>query len=47
MDLYRPGFSDSKDPIFSDPRDLLIIFSDARDPIFNSMDLIYGPESGP
>jgi len=34
---YGPDFSDSKDPIFSNSRDPLIIFSDSRDPIFNSM----------
>ena len=45
MDLYRPGFSDSKDPIFSDSRDPLIIFSDSRDPIFNSMDPNRVPKS--
>jgi len=38
MDLYRSDFSDSKDPIFSDSRDPLIIFSDSKDPIFNTMD---------
>jgi len=33
MDLYGPHFSDSRDTIFSDFRDLTIIFSDSRDPI--------------
>jgi len=32
MDLYGPDFSDSRDPIFSDFRELMIIFSDSRDP---------------
>jgi len=32
MDLYRPNFSDSRDPIFSDFRDPMIIFCDSRDP---------------
>jgi len=31
-------FSDSRDPIFSNSRDLMIIFSDSRDLIFNSRD---------
>jgi len=31
-------FSDSRDPIFSDSGDPMIIFSDSRDPIFNSRD---------
>jgi len=31
MDLYGPDISDSKDPIFSDFRDPLIIFFDSRD----------------
>jgi len=30
--------SDSRDPIFSDPNDPMIIFSDSRDPILNSTD---------
>jgi len=38
MDLYGPDVSDSKNPIFSDFRDPLIIFSDSRDLIFNSME---------
>jgi len=29
---------DLKGPIFSDTRDLMVIFSDSRDPIFNSRD---------
>jgi len=33
MDLQRPDLSDSRDPIFSSFRDLMIIFSDSRDPI--------------
>jgi len=32
--------SDSKDPIFYDSWDPMIIFSDSRDPIFNSRDPI-------
>jgi len=36
MDLQGPDFSDSRDPIFFDPGDPMIIFSDSRDPIFNS-----------
>ena len=32
MDLQGPDFSDSRDPIFSDFRDLTIVFSDSRDP---------------
>jgi len=31
-------FSDSRDPIFSNSRNLMIIFCDSRDPIFNSRD---------
>jgi len=31
-------FSDSRDPIFPDSRDPMIIFSDSRDLIFNSRD---------
>jgi len=38
MDLYGPDFSDSRDPIFSDSGEPMIIFSDSRDPIFNSRD---------
>ena len=38
MDLCGRGFHDSKDPIFSDSTDPLIIFSDSKDAIFNSMD---------
>jgi len=38
MDLHGSDFPDSKDPIFSDSSDPLIIFSDSRDPSFNSMD---------
>jgi len=45
MELWGPGFSDSRDPIFSDPRDLMIIFSDSRDLIFNSSDLIQVPKT--
>jgi len=30
--------SDSRDPIFSDSKDLMIIFSVSSDPIFNSGD---------
>jgi len=33
MDLWGPDFSISRDPIFSDFRDPIIIFSDSRDPI--------------
>jgi len=33
MDLYGPDFSDSRAPIFSHFKDLMIIFSDSRDPI--------------
>jgi len=33
MDLWGPDFYDSRDPIFSDFRDPMIIFSDSRDPI--------------
>jgi len=45
MDLYGPGFYDSKDPIYSDSRDPLIILSDFRDPIFNSVDPNRVPKS--
>jgi len=38
MDLKGPDFSGSRDPIFSESRDPMIIFSDFRDPIFNSKD---------
>jgi len=38
MDLYGSDFSDSKDPIFPDYSDPLIILSDSRDTIFNPMD---------
>jgi len=38
MNRWGPDFSDSRDPIFSDSRDLMIIFSDSRDPVFNSRD---------
>jgi len=38
MDLYGPDFFDSRDPIFSESRDPMIILSDSRDPIFNSRD---------
>jgi len=33
MDLYGPDLSDSRDPIFSDFMDPMIIYSDSRDPI--------------
>jgi len=36
MDLHGPDFSESKDPVFSNFRDPLIIFSDSRESIFNS-----------
>jgi len=32
MDLKGPDFSDSRDLIFSNFRDLMIIFSDSKDP---------------
>jgi len=35
MDRKGPDFCDSREPIFSDFRDPMIIFSDSRDPIFN------------
>jgi len=38
MDLEGPDFSESRDPIFSNSRNSMIIFSDSRDPIFNSRD---------
>jgi len=38
MDLWGPDFSDSRDPIFSDFRDPMIIFADFKDPIINSRD---------
>jgi len=38
MDRQGPNFSDSRDAIFSDSRDPMIIFSDSRDPFFNSRD---------
>jgi len=38
MDLQGHDFSDSRDPIFSDSKDPMIIFSDSRNPIFNSGD---------
>jgi len=37
-DVQGPDFLDSRDPIFSDSRDSLIILSDSRNPIFNSRD---------
>jgi len=36
MDLQRPDFSDSRNPIFSYSRDPMIILSDSRDPICKS-----------
>jgi len=45
MDLWRPDFSDSRDPIFPDSREPLIIFSDSRDSIFNSRDPNRVPET--
>jgi len=36
--LGGPNFSHSRNPIFSDARDPMIIFSDSRDPIFDSRD---------
>jgi len=33
MDLWGPDFSDSRDPIFYDFRDPMIIFFYSRDPI--------------
>jgi len=38
LDLKGLDFSDSRDPIFSDFTDPMIIFSDSRDPIRNSRD---------
>jgi len=38
-------FSDSRDPIFSDSRNLMIIFSDYKDTIFNSRDPNRVPKS--
>jgi len=38
MELQGPDFADSRDPIFSDFRDPMIIFADSRNPIFNSKD---------
>jgi len=38
MELYAPGLSASRDPIFCDSRDPMIIFSNFGDPIFNSSD---------
>jgi len=32
MNLQGPDFSDSRDPIFFDPRDPTIIFADCRGP---------------
>ena len=37
MDLLGPDLSDSKNPIFSDFRDPMIIFADSRVQIFNSI----------
>jgi len=37
-DSVGTDFSDSRDPIFFDSRDPMMIFSDSRDPIFNSRD---------
>jgi len=34
MDLQGPDFSDSRDPIFSDFRDRMIILSDSRAGLF-------------
>jgi len=45
MDLKGPNFSDSRDQIFSDSRDLMMILSDDRDPIFNSRDPNRVPET--
>jgi len=38
MDLYGPNYSDPRDPIFNDSRDLMLIFSDSKDPIFKCRD---------
>jgi len=35
----------SRDPIFSNTRDLMINFSDSKDPIFNSRDPIRVPKT--
>jgi len=32
MELWGPDFSDSRDSIFSDSRNPMIIFADSRDP---------------
>ena len=32
MDLQGPDFSDPREPIFSDSRDLMIIFADSKTP---------------
>jgi len=32
MDLHRPDFPDSRNPVFSDSGDPMIIFSDSMDP---------------
>jgi len=45
MDLWGPHFPNSRDPIFSDSRYLMIIFSDSRNPIFNSRDPNRVPET--
>ena len=38
MGQYGPDFSDSRDPIFSDCKDPMIIFPDCWDQIFNCGD---------
>jgi len=43
--LVGTRFSGSRDPIFPDSRNPIIIFSDSRDPIFNSKDPIRVPKT--
>jgi len=45
MDLQGPDFSNSRDPIFLDSMDAMMIFSDSRDPIINSRDLNRVPKT--
>jgi len=47
MDRIYLSAADSRDPIFSDSRDPMIIFSDSRDPILNSRDLLSNPDRVP
>jgi len=45
MNLQGPDFSDSRDPIFFDSKDPMMIFADSRNPIFNSRDPNWVPKT--